>query len=59
MNSKSSKKIKYFNETMLHIACQSGNVDLVKYIVTSKLCDLISKDVLFYYFFNEVFKSFF
>lgn len=51
MNSKSSKKIKYFNETMLHIACQSGNVDLVKYIVTSKLCDLISKDVLFYYFF--------
>lgn len=35
-----------FYRTLLHNACHSGNIDLVKYLISLNEIDLISKDIL-------------
>lgn len=49
-------------ETILHIACESGNLELVKYIISLNIIDINSKTVFLpskfydvYLVFNKVF----
>lgn len=41
----------FFNETILHIACESKNIDLVKYIISLKAIDINAKTIFFSTFF--------
>lgn len=45
------KKFKLFYNTILHIACESGNVDLVKYLVSLNKIDITTKTILNEFFF--------
>lgn len=42
------------NETILHIACESKNIDLVKYIISLKKIDVKSKTVFLCLFLNAI-----
>ena len=44
------------NETILHIACESKNIDLVKYLISLKKIDVKSKTVFFMFIFKCNFK---
>lgn len=47
---------KLFYETILHLACKSGNYDLVKYLISLKDIDVNAKDeIFFYHCFYEIF----
>lgn len=47
-------------ETTLHYACRSGNVDLVKYLISLNKIDIKSEsNVFIYYFFHSILKSLF
>ena len=37
-------------KTILHIACESGNLELVKYIISLDKIDITSKTILFIFF---------
>ena len=43
-----SSIIKYIHKNVLHIACESKNTELVKYIISEKSIDINSKDISFY-----------
>ena len=47
--------IQYFNETLLHLACESGNLDLVKYLISLNEINLNEKDILISLFSNNIF----
>lgn len=49
--------IQYFNETLLHLACESGNLDLVKYLISLNEINLNEKDILISLFSNNIFKK--
>lgn len=46
---------KLFYETILHLACKSGNYDLVKYLISLKDIDVNAKDDIFFYNFFMTF----
>lgn len=48
------KKIFIINETILYSACDSGNIELVKYILSLNEINIKSKDIFFDYFFNYI-----
>ena len=39
----------FINRTSLHYGCKSGNVELVKYIISLDKFDTNLKDILFYF----------
>lgn len=43
------------NENLLHLACETGNVELVKFIVSLDRIDIKTKDVLSSFFFLKIF----
>ena len=47
--------INYVNETILHLACKSGNNDLVKYILSLNTEIIELKTVFFFNLLNDVF----
>ena len=36
------------SETILHLACESGNIELVKYIISLNKIDITSKNIFIY-----------
>lgn len=38
----------YFNETLLHQACKSGDIDLAKYLISLNKIDIKSTTIFFY-----------
>ena len=38
-------KFFYFYKTLLHFTCDSGNIDLVKYIISLNVIDIKTKTV--------------
>lgn len=44
----------YIYETLLHKACKSENVELVKYIISLNKFDINSKIVFFLFLFNKI-----
>lgn len=36
-----------FHENILHAACKTGNIDLVKYIISFNAIDITSKDIFY------------
>lgn len=41
--------IKNIFQTILHYACELGNIDLVKYLISLDKIDITSKDILYIY----------
>lgn len=47
-----------FYETILHLACKLGNIDIVKYLMSLDKFDITTKSIFFIYDFNSVFSQF-
>lgn len=47
----------FFNETILHIACESGNFELVDYLISLDKIDISSTTVVILVF-NKILKEF-
>lgn len=48
-------KLKKINDTILSCACKSGNIELVKYLISLEKIDINSKNVVLFIFFNYVY----
>lgn len=44
-NSWNSKQFFFINKTILHYACESGNIDIVKYIISLDVIDIKSQTI--------------
>lgn len=45
------QKIIEFYATILHYACRSGNIDLVKYLISLNKIDMQAKTIVYLFFF--------
>lgn len=48
-------KITFIYESILHKACQSGNIDLLKYLISLKEIDINVKNIFIFSFFFMTF----